>query len=287
MAFQYSHHRPLTPITPVHSPHPSFGSIRTRTPGQLSLHDYRKQQVTPSPPAIRGQKTVKRKLAASSLKNLERIPPDSPNAPLLAPDYFESTPPLTPSLENSPPDFQLSLPQVFQTGTFSHFFPELEYLASTDLDLSPPHSPSFFNGPASKSFLPALLPSPTSVQPQHTSSYFAQREPPDSSRAHSRPRSEHRDKSEQLERLVEVTHNYLDRLDSREVEKRESDREYDKELAIPLLPGPGLQPGSYGGAARQVSQAASAVAGFGWRGVGGSERKQGGFQDVLSEAQHL
>ena len=99
MAFQYAHHRPLTPITPVHSPHPSnASSIRSRTPGQLSLHEYRKQQVTPSPPALQGQRSVKKKRAASSLKRSERTTVESASPELYPSFHTLSTPPLTPSL---------------------------------------------------------------------------------------------------------------------------------------------------------------------------------------------
>jgi len=128
MSFQYAHHRPLTPITPVHSPHPSNGSIpRTRTPGQLSLHEYRKSQVTPSPPAIHGQRSVKKKRAASSLKNYEGTSTDLASPELFPSFHSLSTPPLTPSLP-TPTNFtsHLSLPIASPTrdgpkfAEFSH-----------------------------------------------------------------------------------------------------------------------------------------------------------------------
>lgn len=305
MAFQYSHHRPLTPITPAHSPHPSLGSIRTRTPGQLSLHDYRKQQVTPSPPAIHGQKTVKRKFAASSLKKIERIPPDSPNAPLLAPDHFDSTPPLTPSLESSPPHLQASLPQSFQTGTFTQFFPELAYLASTDLDISPPQSPSLLNLPPSESLLPNLLPSPTTTQTRQSFFSSSRPRPQDSSHVHSRPHSDLHDVSGQLRRLVEVTNKYLNSQDSRELERRASKRGHqraqrEQETTVPLLSGSGLPFGVHGGSTRQVSPVWSSVPGWDWGRVKqstGAERrpqdgrrldaKHGRVQDQSLQAQQL
>jgi hypothetical protein len=281
MAYQYGHHRPLTPITPVHSPHPSFGSIRTRTPGQLSLHDYRKQQDTPSPPAVRGQKTVKRKVAASSLKNIEGIAPDSPNAPLLPPSRFESTPPLTPSVGSSPPHFQTSLPPSFQTGTFTQFFPELAYLASTDLDVSPPQSPSFFQPPPSESFLPDLLPSPTTSQLQHTSSSFASKRPLYSPQAHLHSTSEHGHVSEQSERSVRVAHDYLNHPRSRGFESRASTRAHRRESIVPLLSGPHLPEfGINRGAAEQISRAASVIQEPDWRGVTGSDEKERKLQDV-------
>lgn len=133
MALQYAHHRPLTPITPVHSPHPSNGSsIRTRTPGQLSLHEYRKQQVTPSPPAIEGQRALKKKRAASSLNRSERISAESASPELYQSFHALSTPPLTPSLA-APANFTThcrSLPNA-STTRYSPVIPELSYLNFT------------------------------------------------------------------------------------------------------------------------------------------------------------
>lgn len=130
MAFQYAHHRPLTPITPVHSPHPSnASSIRTRTPGQLSLHEYRKQQVTPSPPALQGQRSVKKKRAASSLNRSERTPAESAS-PVLYPSFHTlSTPPLTPSLV-APANFSLHQLQPNASATrYSPVIPEFSHLS--------------------------------------------------------------------------------------------------------------------------------------------------------------
>lgn len=66
-------YRPLTPITPTHSPHASIASSRSRTPGQLSLHEYRKQQRQEVPvqkeaivPLVSSRR-IKRKVAALSL----------------------------------------------------------------------------------------------------------------------------------------------------------------------------------------------------------------------------
>jgi hypothetical protein len=130
MAFQYAHHRPLTPITPVHSPHPSnASSIRTRTPGQLSLHEYRKQQVTPSPPALQGQRSVKKKRAASSLNRSERTPAESAS-PVLYPSFHTlSTPPLTPSLV-APANFNLHRPLPNASATrYGPVIPEFSHLS--------------------------------------------------------------------------------------------------------------------------------------------------------------
>lgn len=73
-------HRTTTPITPTHSAQNSQSSQQLLTPGQLSLHEYRKQQATPSPPAVKGTKQVRRKRAASGLNSLEHVPavPRSP-----------------------------------------------------------------------------------------------------------------------------------------------------------------------------------------------------------------
>jgi hypothetical protein len=69
------------PITPAHSPHHSVTSSvssRTRTPiHNLTIHEYRKQQHTPSSHSLRGTpsgKTLRRKPAASSLNEIERAP---------------------------------------------------------------------------------------------------------------------------------------------------------------------------------------------------------------------
>lgn len=148
MAFQYAHHRPLTPMTPVHSPHPSGGSsIRTRTPGQLSLHEYRKMQVTPSPPAIPGQKTVKKKRGLSSLSHTESLPARSPTANFFSSFQSLTTPPETPSLE-PPLGFTSNVSPVgVQTrsrAADASTYPEFAHLLSlgSELQHSPPYSPS-------------------------------------------------------------------------------------------------------------------------------------------------
>lgn len=132
MEYEYAHHRPLTPITPVHSPHPSnASSIRSRTPGQLSLHEYRKQQVTPSPPALQGQRSVKKKRATSSLHKSERIP-----AGLASPELYPSfdtlsTPPLTPSLV-APDNFTAHRSQPNASATrYGHVIAEFSHLKFT------------------------------------------------------------------------------------------------------------------------------------------------------------
>lgn len=65
------------PITPVHSPHHSItSSVSSRTPlHTLSIHEYRKQQNTPSAQtATPTGKTLRRKAAAPALHGLERAP---------------------------------------------------------------------------------------------------------------------------------------------------------------------------------------------------------------------
>ncbi|KAF2435357.1 hypothetical protein EJ08DRAFT_334860 [Tothia fuscella] len=207
MTFQFAHHRPLTPITPVHSPQPSVGSIRSRTPGQLSLHDYRKQQVTPSPPAVPGQRTVKRRFAASSLNKIERIPPDSPNAPLLPPHQYGSTPPLTPSL-GPPTPTQLEFSpskSLLSEDSFPDYLPDLAHLGSSDFNLSPPQSPFFFDAPPSEfNFLPDLLTSPTTPHTQPSFFSLRRKKPSDYTEDHSRSRSGYRAIS-QTQRLVNLT----------------------------------------------------------------------------------
>ncbi|KAF2401966.1 hypothetical protein EJ06DRAFT_575403 [Trichodelitschia bisporula] len=161
MAYQIAPHRPFTPLTPVHSPHPSSGSIRPRTPGQLSLHEYRQQQAAPSPQAVAGQRTVKRKAAAGRLNQLETDSgPESaktristPKRPLSKPsstarhDYssthidFSSTPPPTPYNQQN-------------RRAQSRIYPEFEHLHSDSsstgsqksLDSSPSSTRSLFAG---------------------------------------------------------------------------------------------------------------------------------------------
>jgi hypothetical protein len=170
MAFQYAHHRPLTPITPVHSPHPSNGSsIRTRTPGQLSLHEYRKQQVTPSPPAIQGQRAVKKKRAASGLNRSERTPAESASPELYRSFHTLSTPPLTPSLV-TPANFTThhhSLPSASATR-YGPVIPEFSHLSFTPptrqhqqkTSLESEDAPLLDRSGSSSSFSQLLSPSP-------------------------------------------------------------------------------------------------------------------------------
>ncbi|KAF2476149.1 uncharacterized protein BDR25DRAFT_90994 [Lindgomyces ingoldianus] len=67
----------FNPVTPIHSPHHSLNSsTSSRTPlHTLTLHEYRKQQHTPTtqsatPPG----KTLRRKAAAAALNEVERVP---------------------------------------------------------------------------------------------------------------------------------------------------------------------------------------------------------------------
>ena len=120
MAFHSAAYRPLTPITPLHSPHPSTSSVRSRTPGQLSLHEYRKHQATPSPPAIAGQRTIRKKCAVSSLKRVET---SQQRAPL---QFSSPSPPPSP-----PPaladDFARSLNF---SSSYRPIYPEFQHLSS-------------------------------------------------------------------------------------------------------------------------------------------------------------
>ena len=73
------HHGPdgPGPITPIHSPHHSVHSTASlRTPlHTLSIHEYRKQQSTPlSQNATPSGRTLRRKAAASTLNEIERVP---------------------------------------------------------------------------------------------------------------------------------------------------------------------------------------------------------------------
>ena len=90
------------PITPVHSPHHSVTSSvssRNRTPiHTLTIHEYRKQQHTPSSHSLRGQpsgKTLRRKPAASALNEVERAqttrPTRSGSGSLLRPLHFSQS----------------------------------------------------------------------------------------------------------------------------------------------------------------------------------------------------
>src|SRR5436190_20238515 len=105
MAYHYSAYRPLTPITPIHTPHTSSGSVRVRTPGQLSLHEYRKQQATPSPPAVSGQKTVKRKNGIQFLNQRGNRPTAAPPSlvRLSSPSPPDSPVEVMPARSASPP----------------------------------------------------------------------------------------------------------------------------------------------------------------------------------------
>jgi hypothetical protein len=78
-------YRPLTPITPSHTPSGSVASTRSRTPGQLSLHEYRKQQrqeIEPIPDAVPGKKTVKRKAPILSFHGAPTGIPTAPPTPM-------------------------------------------------------------------------------------------------------------------------------------------------------------------------------------------------------------
>ena len=148
MAYQYAHHRPMTPITPIHSPHPSGGSsIRAKTPGQLSLHEYRKMQVTPSPPAIPGQKTVKKKRGLSSLGRSVGTPAMSPESDFFASFQSLTTPPETPSV-GLPMDFTSNVLPVDATkgsrvvhASVDSTYPEFVHLLGVGSQNSPPYSP--------------------------------------------------------------------------------------------------------------------------------------------------
>jgi hypothetical protein len=75
-------YRPLTPATPAHTPHGSVGSIRSRTPGQLSLHEYRRQQSSASPLAEEGNKRLRKKVSVLNLHNGIQGIPTAPPTPL-------------------------------------------------------------------------------------------------------------------------------------------------------------------------------------------------------------
>ena len=138
----------MTPITPIHSPHPSGGSsIRARTPGQLSLHEYRKMQVTPSPLAIPGQKTVKKKRGLSSLSRNAGTPTVSCNENFFSSFQSLTTPPETPSL-GLPLDFTSDVLHVDGTNgahvahaSVDSSYPEFAHLLSPGSEISPPNSP--------------------------------------------------------------------------------------------------------------------------------------------------
>ena len=80
-----SAYRPLPSTPPTHSPHGSVASSRSRTPGQLSLHDYRKRQASPAPagvePAGGSKRTVKRKGGLPSFRGPGGSVPNGPPTP--------------------------------------------------------------------------------------------------------------------------------------------------------------------------------------------------------------
>jgi hypothetical protein len=173
----------MTPITPIHSPHPSAGSsVRARTPGQLSLHEYRKMQVTPSPPAIPGQRTVKKKRGLSSLSRAESFDARPPN------DYsyrsFDTltTPPETPSVAPLMGFSANVLPVGATTASrvahapLGSTYPELAHLLGpgSRLENSPPYSP------------PVPLLSATS-RPLYSASPFQPPTPPHFAKSESQP----------------------------------------------------------------------------------------------------
>lgn len=207
----------MTPITPIHSPHPSAGSsIRARTPGQLSLHEYRKMQVTPSPPAIPGQKTVKKKRGLSSLSRSENLPAGTPSENFYSSFQSMTTPPETPSL--SPPvGFTSNMLPVDRT-TVSRVapapaeptYPEFEHLLASGSEFahSPPYSPP----------VPAL--SSASRQPQSTSPFqpptprysVDPKVSPQSSKTHPLLSGEHVVRSRPWTQHVDQDRRYVDQL---------------------------------------------------------------------------
>ncbi|KAJ4357597.1 uncharacterized protein N0V89_002173 [Didymosphaeria variabile] len=66
----------VNPADPVHSPHHSFHSSSSSrlSVRDLTLHEYRKQQNSPAPQATPPGRTLRRKAAASGLKEVERVP---------------------------------------------------------------------------------------------------------------------------------------------------------------------------------------------------------------------
>ncbi|KAF1831594.1 hypothetical protein BDW02DRAFT_43845 [Decorospora gaudefroyi] len=101
------------PMTPVHSPHHSVtSSVSSRTPVHtLTIHEYRKQQHTPSSLSQKGTpsgKTLRRKPAASALHDIERVASTSPptrlrSASSLRPLHFSQS---AHQLKPSPPPVQ-------------------------------------------------------------------------------------------------------------------------------------------------------------------------------------
>jgi hypothetical protein len=249
MSFPHGYHRPLTPITPVHSPHPSASSIRSRTPGQLSLHEYRRQQVTPSPSAVPGQRSIKRKSAASSLRNYERIPLNPPIPELMSSHPFTSTPPLTPSL-NAPTNLHLPLTHSRYASLATP--PELAHSNSSDSDFSPPNSPPPNNITPSDPLLPAadFFPS-TTPHLLHNFLAFPRKQSPSTTHRYQRPQGEDWDTGRR-KRSVKFSLSQLQEIEPAESKSR-TKAQYDTTqpglespgsgLLGPGLPGPGL-PGS-------------------------------------------
>ncbi|KAF1973689.1 hypothetical protein BU23DRAFT_128781 [Bimuria novae-zelandiae CBS 107.79] len=68
--------RTVSPATPVHSPHHSVHSSSSSrlSVRNLTLHEYRKQLNSPASQATPPGKTLRRKAAASGLKEIERVP---------------------------------------------------------------------------------------------------------------------------------------------------------------------------------------------------------------------
>lgn len=106
----------LDPVTPTHSPHHSIhSSISSRTPVHtLSIHEYRKQQNTPTPHfGTPPGKSLRRKPAASALCEVERVsskahtPVSATRAPLHPLHFSQSAHQLTAHqpLPPSPPHF--------------------------------------------------------------------------------------------------------------------------------------------------------------------------------------
>ncbi|RDI81019.1 hypothetical protein Vi05172_g8916 [Venturia inaequalis] len=171
----------MTPITPVHSPHPSNGSsIRSRTPGQLSLHEYRKQQVTPSPPALQGQRSVKKKRAATSLNKREVMAAELERPELYQTFHTLSTPPLTPSLI-TPNNFTSHHSLLNASATrYGPVIPEFSHLTFAP----PPHqhtqqnsfesedAPLLDRSGSSRSLFPHLLPPSTPPHLEDSTPHF-------------------------------------------------------------------------------------------------------------------
>ncbi|KAF2100176.1 hypothetical protein NA57DRAFT_73789 [Rhizodiscina lignyota] len=139
--------RAATPITPIHTPHHSLSSMRSHTPGQaLSLHEYRKQQATPSSvgSSVSSERRLKRRRGASGLNVIERVPSQRS----LVQPSSSSKSRSTRRLQSLLPPAEIAGPTFF----FSHIPPPPSSLASA----SPPqphhaHSrtPSLFTNSSS------------------------------------------------------------------------------------------------------------------------------------------